>query len=73
MGTSPPSGPPMTTENVLYFAQVEDGTGYTISSKMYRKSSQLDFCEDFVPVIEHFPRDNLPVQPPPAVNCACLP
>jgi dienelactone hydrolase len=73
IGASPPSGPPMTPDNVLYFAQVEDGTGYTISSKMYRKFSQLNFCGDFLPVIEHFPGDSFPVQPPPPVNCACLP
>ena len=71
IGALPPSGPPVTPDNVLYFAQVQDSAGYTISSKMYYKSGQLDFCGDFLPVIEHFPGDNFPVQAPPAVNCAC--
>jgi hypothetical protein len=31
----------------------------------------MDFCGDFVPEIEHFPRDSFPVPPPPSPNCAC--
>jgi hypothetical protein len=71
VNAAPPDGPPVTPDNILYFAQVEDATGFTISSKMYYKGGEMQRCSNFVPVLEHFPRDNFPVQPPPAPNCSC--
>jgi hypothetical protein len=71
LNAAPPDGPPVTSDNILYFAQVEDAAGYTLSSKMYYKGSEMAPCSDFVPVLEHFPRDDFPVQPPPAPNCSC--
>jgi dienelactone hydrolase len=71
VGSQPPSGPPTSPENILYFASVQDSSGFTISSKMYYKTAEMDFCSDFVPKIERWPKDNLPVQPPPAPNCTC--
>lgn len=71
MSASPPCGPAVTPENILYYATVKDAANYTITSKMYYKASEMDFCSDFVPLIEHFPRDTFPVQPPPAPNCTC--
>lgn len=64
-GTRPPCGPPATPDNILYYASVKDFADYTITSKMYYKLDEMDFGMGFVPEIEHFPRDNLPVQPSP--------
>lgn len=66
--TAPPgsqAGPPATPDNILYYASVKDFADYTITSKMYYKLDEMDFGMGFVPEIEHFPRDNLPVQPSP--------
>ncbi len=71
IGVSPPSGPPVSPENILYFVQVQDTGGYTISSKMYYQLGQMEFCSGFIPVLEHFPRDSFPIQLPPPVNCTC--
>jgi dienelactone hydrolase len=73
IGTLPPSGPAAGPENLLYFAVVKDQADFTISSKMYYKAGEMRFCDDFVPLIEHFPGDHFPVQPAPALNCACQP
>lgn len=69
--TLPPSGPPATPSNILYFARVTDGSAFTVTSKMYRKFDEMRFCDDFVPLIEHFHRDTFPVPPPPSPNCSC--
>jgi hypothetical protein len=58
----------MTPENILYFATGRGG-GATISSKLYRGSTEMQFCSGFVPRIEHFPDDDFPV--PPAPSCTC--
>jgi hypothetical protein len=71
IGAAPPSGPPITPDNILYFAQVEDAAGFTVSSKMYYQGGEMRPCSGFVPVLEPFPRDSFPVQPPPTPNCAC--
>jgi cephalosporin-C deacetylase-like acetyl esterase len=71
IGAVPPSGPPLTPDNILYFVQVTDTTGFTVSSKMYYKGSEMAPCSDFVPVLEHFPRDNFPVPATPGGNCGC--
>jgi cephalosporin-C deacetylase-like acetyl esterase len=66
IGTVPRCGPPATPENVLYYASVLDDVGYTVSSKMHYQLAEMAFGSDFVPRLEHFPRDEFPVPPPPA-------
>jgi cephalosporin-C deacetylase-like acetyl esterase len=58
-------GPPATPANILYYATVQDVADYTVSSKMYYQFAEMAFGTDFVPLIEHFPGDQLPVPPPP--------
>jgi cephalosporin-C deacetylase-like acetyl esterase len=65
IGQRPPCGPPVTTDNVLYFASVSDASGYTLSSKLYYRGGLLAFGSGFTPVIEHWDRDDFPVVPPP--------
>ncbi len=71
IGGSLPCGAPVTPENMLYFASVTDSANYTISSKMYYQAGEMDFCSDFAPRIEHFPRDAFSVPPRPSPNCTC--
>jgi cephalosporin-C deacetylase-like acetyl esterase len=71
IGAQPPAGPPAIPENVLYYVSVRDNAGFTISSKAYLGSAELDFCNGFVPQLEHWPRDSFPVQPPPIPDCHC--
>jgi hypothetical protein len=66
IGTVPPCGPPAAPENILYYASVRDAAGYTVSSKMHYQFAEMAFGTDFVPRLEHFPRDDFPVPPPPA-------
>lgn len=66
-GATPACGPEATPENILYYASVKDAAGYTVSSKMHYGFSEMAFGSGFVPVLEHFPRDNFPV--PPAPDC----
>jgi cephalosporin-C deacetylase-like acetyl esterase len=73
IGATPPSGSPATPDNILYFAVVKDQANFTVSSKMSFQASEMRFCGDFVPLIEHFPGDQFPVQPPPPTTCACQP
>ncbi len=72
IGSEPPNGPPALPENVLYFATVKDNSGFTVTSKMHYRLGELSACDDFLPTIDHFPRDQFPVPPPPPTNCACL-
>ncbi len=72
IGTPPPSGPAATPENVLYFATVRDEADYTVTSKMYYKAGEMRFCDDLVPLIEHFHRDAFPVPPSPSPDCSCV-
>jgi cephalosporin-C deacetylase-like acetyl esterase len=65
IGTSPPCGPPVTPENLLYFASVQDQSAYRVSSRLYYGDGEMDFGTGFVPAIEHFPRDDFEVPPPP--------
>ena len=65
IGTVPPCGPPVTPANILYYASVRDGADYTVSSKMHYQFAEMSFGTDFVPLLEHFPRDDLPVPLPP--------
>ncbi|OLD65997.1 MAG: hypothetical protein AUI47_00850 [Acidobacteria bacterium 13_1_40CM_2_68_5] len=65
IGKAMPCGPPLSPDNVLYFASVTDGGGYTVSSKMYYRSGEMTFGSGFVPTIEHWSRDDFPVPPPP--------
>jgi hypothetical protein len=64
----PACGPPVTTENVIYFASVSDGNGVTVSSTMYRAGAEMTFSSDFAPVLEHFPNDTFPVPAPPVCS-----
>jgi cephalosporin-C deacetylase-like acetyl esterase len=71
IGSQPSCGPAVSTGNILFYASARDEEGYTISSKMYHKGAEMEFCTDFAPVIEHFPGDDFPVPPPPSPNCVC--
>jgi cephalosporin-C deacetylase-like acetyl esterase len=66
IGTVPPCGPPATPGNLLYYASVQDAADYTVSSKMHYQFAEMAFGTGFVPRLEHFPRDDFPVPPPPA-------
>ena len=65
IGTAPPSGPPVSPDNVLFYAAVEDSALYTISSKLYYQDREMDFESGFMPSIEHYPKDDYEVQPSP--------
>jgi hypothetical protein len=65
IGTLPPCGPPVAPANILYYASFRDVADYTVSSKMHYQFAEMDFSSDFVPRLEHFPGDELPVPPPP--------
>ena len=71
IGAAPPNGPPARPDNILYFAEARDLANFAVTSKMYYRAGELSFCGDFVPLIEHFPGDHLPVPPPPMPNCSC--
>ena len=71
IGTTMPCGPPVRPDNILYYASAKDWGIATISSKMNYRSSEMEFCSDFAPRIQHFPGDDFPV--PPAPGCVCLP
>jgi dienelactone hydrolase len=70
-GSTPPCGPAATPANVLYYALISDAGLNVFSSTAMYGTSQMEFCSDLVPAIEHFPRDDFPVQPPPAASCFC--
>jgi hypothetical protein len=70
LGARPACGPEATPENVLYYASVSDGAGYTVSSKLYYGFEEMSFesavAGGFSPVLDHFPGDDLPVPAPPS-------
>ena len=68
IGHTPACGPPLTADNVLYFASVSDASAYTVSSKLYYRGDVLEFGSGFTPVIEHWGRDDFPVVPPPGCS-----
>ncbi|HEY6361082.1 MAG TPA: acetylxylan esterase [Vicinamibacterales bacterium] len=68
IGEVPACGPPVTAENVIYFASVSDWNGFTVSSTIHRAGAEMTFSSEFVPVLEHFPRDTFPVPPPPVCS-----
>jgi cephalosporin-C deacetylase-like acetyl esterase len=65
IGMLPPTGPPVTPDNIIYVASVKDGANYTVTSKLYYRSGVMAFGQGFVPIIEHYDGDTLPVPPPP--------
>jgi hypothetical protein len=65
IGTLPPAGPPVTPNNIIYLASVKDGTSYTVTSKLYYRWGVMAFRQGFLPIIEHYYGDTLPVPPPP--------
>jgi cephalosporin-C deacetylase-like acetyl esterase len=65
IGTLPPTGPPLTPNNIIYLASVKDGANYTVTSKLYYRSGVMAFGQGFLPIIEHYYGDTLPVPPPP--------
>jgi hypothetical protein len=67
IGTVPPCGPPVTPSNILYYASVRDAADYTVSSKMHYQFAEMAFGTDLALLLEHFPGDELPVPPPPAL------
>jgi hypothetical protein len=70
-GKNMPCGPPLTPDNVLYFASITDLSGYTVSSRIYRGDERMTFGTGFSPTIEHWHDDDLPVPPPP--TCPATP
>ena len=70
IGTLPPAGPPVTRDNIIYLASVKDQANYTVTSKLYYRSGVMAFGQGFLPIIEHYDGDTLPVPPPPsALDC----
>ena len=65
LGKLPPAGPPVTPNNIIYLASVKDGANYTVTSKLYYRSGVMAFGQGFLPIIEHYYGDTLPVPPPP--------
>jgi hypothetical protein len=65
IGRLPPAGPPVTPDNIIYLASVKDGANYTVTSKLYYRSGVMAFGQGFLPIIEHYYGDALPVPPPP--------
>jgi cephalosporin-C deacetylase-like acetyl esterase len=65
IGALPPAGPPVTPNNVVYVASVKDGANYTVTSKLYYRWGVMAFRQGFLPIIEHYYGDTLPVPPPP--------
>jgi hypothetical protein len=65
LGKLPPAGPPVTPDNIIYLASVKDGANYTVTSKLYYRLGVMAFGQGFLPIIEHYDRDTLPVPPPP--------
>jgi hypothetical protein len=65
LGKLPPAGPPVTPSNIIYLASVKDGANYTVTSKLYYRSGVMAFGQGFLPIIEHYDGDTLPVPPPP--------
>src|SRR5262249_31386880 len=66
IGRLPPAGPPVTPDNIIYLASVKDGANYTVTSKLYYRSGVMAFGQGFLPIIEHYHGDTLPVSPPPS-------
>jgi hypothetical protein len=65
IGGFSPSGPAITADNIVFLASVKDGSNYTVTSRLYYRGGPMAFGQGFVPVIEHWYRDTLPVPPPP--------
>jgi cephalosporin-C deacetylase-like acetyl esterase len=65
IGRLPPAGPPVTPDNIIYLASVKDEANYTVTSKLYYRSRVLAFGQGFLPIIEHYDGDTLPVPPSP--------
>lgn len=72
VGYTPACGPPMTADNVLYFASITDGSAYTVSSKLYYRDGELTFGSGFAPAIEHWGRDDFPIAPPPMCSASTV-
>ena len=66
IGTLPPAGPPVTPNNIIYLASVQDEANYTVTSRLYYRTRVMAFGQGFLPIIEHYPGDTLPVPPPPS-------
>ena len=66
VGRTPACGPPLTPDNIVYFANVTDTSGYTVSSRIHYRGSEMQFGSDFTPASEHWIGDDFPVPPPPA-------
>jgi hypothetical protein len=65
IGKLPPAGPPVTPSNIIYLASVKDEANYTVTSKLYYGSGVMEFGQGFLPIIEHYYGDTLPVPSPP--------
>ncbi|HET7698980.1 MAG TPA: PhoPQ-activated protein PqaA family protein [Vicinamibacterales bacterium] len=73
IGQAMPCGPPLTPANVVYFASATDTAGYTASSKLHYRGSEMAFGQGFVPRIEHWRGDDFPVPPAPVCGGVGLP
>ena len=62
-------GPAVSPDNLIYFASATDEAGSSVTSKLYYQSGEMRFGSGFVPKIEHWRGDTLPVPPPPP---ACI-
>lgn len=73
VGHLPACGPALMPDNIVYFASVADLSGYTLSSKLYYRDSEMKFESGFAPTIEHWDRDDFPVPPPPMCSLGSFP
>lgn len=63
-------GPPLSPENILYFASITDRAGYTFSSMIYRGTAPMKFSSGCAPTLEHWRGDDFPVPLPPICSAA---
>ena len=59
-------GPANHSEQSIYLASVKDAANYTVTSQLYYRSRVMAFGQGFLPIIEHYDGDTLPVPPPPS-------
>lgn len=65
-GEKSTSGDVLTVDNAIYFATVTEASqGLKVSSLVYRGSAPIDLSTNFMPRIDQYPGDNIPVPVPP--------
>ncbi len=73
IGARPACGPAASVDNILYYVNVRDTEGFTVSSKMYYKAAEMDFFSGVTPRIQHYLGDGFAVPPPPPTCTRALP